>query len=97
MEPLRDPEGFEVNNLCLASRFAGKDVLEIGCGGGWLTWQYAGIANAIFGIDPGFPDLQKARAARPAVVSNVSLAQCKGEGLPFPAGIFDTAVFSNSL
>lgn len=97
MEPSRDPEGFEAKNLILAGQFAGKEVLEIGCGGGWLTWQYAGCAKGIFGIDPGFPDLQKAKTSQPTVVTNVSLTQSKGEALPFPSGILDIAVFSSSL
>jgi 2-polyprenyl-6-hydroxyphenyl methylase/3-demethylubiquinone-9 3-methyltransferase len=97
MEPLRDPEGFEVKNLILASQITGKEVLEIGCGGGWLTWQYAGIVEKVFGIDPSFPDLQKARASQPARVTNVSLIQSKGEALPFPPGVFDSVVFSSSF
>jgi 2-polyprenyl-6-hydroxyphenyl methylase/3-demethylubiquinone-9 3-methyltransferase len=97
MEPLRDPEGFEVKNLLLASSFAGKEVLEIGCGGGWLTWQYADIVGKVLGIDPCLADIQKARIDQPPPVLNVSLAQCTGERLPFPAGIFDITLFSNSL
>ena len=97
MEPLRDPEGLEAKNLILASRITGKDVLEIGCGGGWLTWQYADIVEKVFGIDPSFLDLQKARTSQPARVVNVSLIQSKGEVLPFPPDVFDSVVFSSSF
>jgi ubiquinone/menaquinone biosynthesis C-methylase UbiE len=97
MEAIRDPEGIEAKHLLHAGRFTGKQVLEIGCGYGWLTWQYSPHAQYVYGIDPGLPDLQKARVTQSAGAANVSLAQCKGEGLPFPADKFDTAVFSNSL
>ena len=97
MEPIRDPEEAEAKHLLHAGRLSGEQVLEIGCGYGWLTWQYAQHTRHVYGIDPDLPDLQKARATQTAVVANVSLAQCAGEGLPFPADSFDTTVFSNSL
>ena len=97
MEPLRDPEGYEARNLHLAGRFAGKDVLEIGCGDGWLTWQYAGLVEKVTGIDPIRSELQNARTSRPVGITNIALVQTMAESLPFPPGIFDIAVFSNSL
>ncbi len=94
---LSDPEGAEARNLIFAGQFTGKEVLEIGCGSAGLTWQYAGIAAQVFGIDPGFPDLREAKTTQPASVTNVSLAQSIGEAPPFPSNTFDISVFSSSL
>ncbi len=97
MEPLRDPEGYEARNLHLAGRIAGKDVLEIGCGDGWLTWQYASMVKRITGIDPLLAELRNARTSRPAGITSIGWVQTMAEGLPFAPGMFDIAVFSNSL
>jgi ubiquinone/menaquinone biosynthesis C-methylase UbiE len=97
MKSLRDPEGVEVKNLLRAVSFIGKQVLEIGCGSGWLTWQYADAAEKVVGIDPCLEDIKTGLIDRPSKVSHVSITQCTGERLPFSAGIFDIALFSNSL
>ena len=94
---LNDPERAEARNLIIAGQFTGKEVLEIGCGSADLTWQYAGIAQQVFGIDPSFPDLREAKTTQPTSVINVSLAQSIGEALPFPSDTFDISVFSSSL
>jgi ubiquinone/menaquinone biosynthesis C-methylase UbiE len=97
MSPLRDPERVEARKLIISGQFASKMALEIGCGSADITWQYAGIASKVFGIDPSFPDLQKAHHSQLIAITNVSLAQTIGEALPFPSGTFDIAVFSSSL
>ncbi len=97
MSPIRDPEKTEVCHLIRAARFPGKMVLEIGCGNADFLRQYAGNARAVVGIDPCFPDLETARSNQPASGSNVSIAQARGERLPFPAGTFDIAVLASSL
>jgi ubiquinone/menaquinone biosynthesis C-methylase UbiE len=97
MKRIRDPECVEAKHLINAGQFTGKDVLEIGCGSGWITWQYAGIANKVYGMDPCSPDLQEGKTSKPILVTNVSFTQAKAEILPFPSGIFDISVFSSSL
>jgi ubiquinone/menaquinone biosynthesis C-methylase UbiE len=97
MRSIRDPEGFEVKNLLIAAEFSGRQVLEIGCGTGWLTRQYAGSARHVIGIDSGFQDLQEARADQPVSMAHGYYAQSVGENLPFPSGSFDLALYSNSL
>jgi len=93
----RDPEGNEVKNLILACELAGKKILEIGCGDGWLSWQYVVSARKVIGIDPSFADLKEARNSLPSEVVNFWLAQSMGEGLPFPSGVFDIVFYSNTL
>lgn len=97
MKNTRDPEGNEAKNLLLASPMAGKIVLEIGCGNGWLTWQLAPSTGRIVGIDPGIDDLRLARTSQPPLTANVLLTASMGEALPFSTGSFDIAFFSNSL
>ena len=97
MYRIRDPEGVEAKHLIQAGQFSGKSVLEIGCGFGWITWQYAGCVDELVGIDPSLEDLRQAKNDRPVSVTNVSIAQADGVALPFPSGSFDTALFSSSL
>jgi ubiquinone/menaquinone biosynthesis C-methylase UbiE len=97
MRPLRDPEGFEVKSLLLSTSFVGQEVLEIGCGECWLTRQFAQLAGNVFGVDPGFQDLQIAATSQPTAVTNVRLTASMGEALPFSSRTFDITVYSNSL
>lgn len=73
----------------------GADILEIGCGDGRLTRQYAGLARSVTGIDPGEAGLRDARLA--VLNSNMRLARASGDGLPFQAASFDQALFALSL
>lgn len=97
MSPISDPEKTESKHLVAATQFLGKKVLEIGCGKANLTWQYANIAQKVYGIDPSLTELRKAKSNHPASISNVLISQAIGEALPFSSGIFDVAVFSSSL
>ena len=47
-----DPEGYEIRALYDLADLAGKDVLEIGCGFGRLTWRFAEITAHVTAIDP---------------------------------------------
>jgi ubiquinone/menaquinone biosynthesis C-methylase UbiE len=95
MRPIRDPEGEEIKHLLAACELRGKSVLEIGCGDGFFTRQYAHMAKSAVGIDPDsakFPPVRnKARAYRMVFI------QAEGESLPFSPGIFDIAIFACSL
>src|SRR5712692_1716100 len=48
----QDPEGTEMKTALRHATFAGKDILEIGCGDGRITFSYAGMARKIVAIDP---------------------------------------------
>jgi len=66
-----DPENNEIRALLGMADFAGKRVLEIGCGDGRLTRRYADAAAHVTAIDPfresirraeeGLPDTLRAR------------------------------------
>jgi ubiquinone/menaquinone biosynthesis C-methylase UbiE len=95
MKPLRDPEGAELSHLVTTYELAGKDVVEIGCGDGKFTRQYAEIPRRIVGIDPEISDLHEVmNNKRPA---NSFFIQSEGELLPFPPQFFDIVIFASSL
>jgi ubiquinone/menaquinone biosynthesis C-methylase UbiE len=73
--------------------FAGRSVLDIGCGRGALAAALLRRGAAVTGIDPGSDALSIARAAVPGARFESAAA----EALPFPEARFDLAVFLNSL
>ncbi len=52
MASVLDPEEVETRVIHDLIDFLGKDVLEIGCGDGRLTWRYADRAASVLAIDP---------------------------------------------
>jgi ubiquinone/menaquinone biosynthesis C-methylase UbiE len=97
MKAVRDPEGVEVSTLLAACPLAGRQLLEIGCGKGTLTWQVASLPRQVVGIDQDAAVLEQAHTARPAGVTNVSLLRAAAEALPFRSEVFDLAVFASSF
>ena len=79
--------------------FAGKDVLEIGCGTGGFTLEYLTQANFILGIDPDGEaiDYLKAHWPKPLQDSLVDFRPGDIVDFPLPKGAFDIAVFSHSF
>ncbi len=56
-----DPQGREIEALYEhVGGFAGKRVLEVGCGNGRLTWHYADKAATVHGIDPDPEEIAEA-------------------------------------
>jgi ubiquinone/menaquinone biosynthesis C-methylase UbiE len=98
MEPVRDPEGVEIEYLQRTGVIEGRKVVEIGCGDGRLTWRYANITEGVNGVDPDFERLVEMAATLPELMGGpVSIAQAAAEKLPFADEAFDTALFSWSL
>jgi ubiquinone/menaquinone biosynthesis C-methylase UbiE len=97
MKPVVDPEGVEISHLISACQPEGKKIVEIGCGHGSLTYQYASQPSLIVGIDPAYSELVLARDDQPASAGKVGFLSAKGEGIPLPAQFFDIALFSSSL
>ncbi len=92
------PPGFE---LRLIERFVSlrrKRILEIGCGDGRLTFQYATKASSILAIDPDGSSIDEAAAERDARgIDNIDFRVGSIEGLPRNGAPFDVALFSWSL
>ena len=69
-----DPEGRELSALFgVFDDFKGKSVLEIGCGGGRLTWRYADRAARVTAIDPYASSISRAKQTRPPGFEHVQL------------------------
>ena len=96
MSLLKDPERTETKYLHKFADFAGKRVLEIGCGDGRLTWQYAKSARLVAGIDLEANDLRVATIERPADLP-VSFVRADSVQLPFIKEKFDLAVLAWSF
>ena len=94
----RDPERNEARYLQQFAEFTGKRVLEVGCGEGRMTWQYAGAPRSTIGIDPDRDALRVARVDRPYNLEDKVLLACAAsEYLPFSKETFDIAVLAWSL
>ena len=61
-----DPEGVEKRVLHDLVDFNGRDVFEVGCGEGRMTWLYADIAASVLGFDPDDDIISEAREQTPA-------------------------------
>jgi len=94
----RDPEKNERKYLHKVTDFARKNVLEIGCGEGRLTWLYAAETKHTAGIDTDPNALRVASIDRPSdLQKKVSFHQASSLYLPFPKETFDLAIFAWSL
>jgi ubiquinone/menaquinone biosynthesis C-methylase UbiE len=94
----RDPDKIETKYLHRYVNFAGKRVLEIGCGEGRLTWQYAKETRSTVGIDLDRDALRVATVDRPSDLENrVHFSLAKSEHLPFSKKMFDLAIFAWSF
>jgi 2-polyprenyl-3-methyl-5-hydroxy-6-metoxy-1,4-benzoquinol methylase len=95
-----DPEKNEIRALFDLVDFSGKHVLEIGCGDGRLTWQYAQAAARVTGIDPFEGSIERANANLPEPLRD-RLAFQHSTFEDFAAGrepqTFDVALLSWSL
>ena len=95
-----DPEKNEIRALFDLVDFSGKDVLEIGCGDGRLTWRYAEAAAHVTGIEPFEEAIGRAYANHPDTLRDQVefhhiafedfAAACESE-------MFDMAILSWSL
>jgi len=96
MKPVRDPEGAQLSHLLRACPLPGARVLEIGCGNGFLTRQYAALPARVAGIDPNADDLREA-ARQAAQPGKVFFSRARAEALPFPAATFEVVLFASSF
>ena len=91
-------DGFEPQLIERFASLRNKRVLEIGCGDGRLTFQYAPRASSVVAIDPDRPSIDEALfQQRESGASNIDFRLGSIERLPKPGAPFDVALFSWSL
>src|SRR5579871_6320679 len=93
-----DPEENETRILHTLIDFRDKDVLEIGCGDGRMTWRYAAHARSVLALDPNANRIEQGIASTPDACKPVvtfRVADIVATTLPEEA--FDVAVLSWSL
>lgn len=94
----KDPSHNERKYLHTFADFTGKRVLEVGCGEGRMTWQYAKSTRVTVGIDLDLDALRIARVDRHSDLQDKALfARADSQLLPFPKETFDIVVLAWSL
>jgi 2-polyprenyl-3-methyl-5-hydroxy-6-metoxy-1,4-benzoquinol methylase len=89
------PDGLEVRLIERFTSFRGKHVLEVGCGDGRLTLQYAPVAASVLAIDPDRASIDEARWQQARLrVDNVDFRVGAVERLADRGAPFDLALFS---
>ena len=93
-----DLERTEKKYLHKYADFAGKRVIEIGCGEGRLTWQYAKETRSTIGIDLDADALRVASIDRSSDLTNkILFARAESEHIPFSKETFDIAILAWTL
>jgi len=69
--------------------FDGLQVLDVGCGGGFLTEEIAKYGLQVVGIDPSVPSLAAARSHAEKIGLRIEYLEGFGEKIPFPDFTFD--------
>lgn len=96
----QDPEGHEIAALFDLVDLDRKDVLEIGCGDGRLTWRYAERAAHVIAIEPFADAIERAKHDIPeALIGKVDLRHVAFEDFAAASAssTFDVAILSWSL
>lgn len=97
MAPVKDVGSAEAQVLRACGDFAGKRVLEVGCGDGRLTWLYAAETKSVLGIDPEEELIAVARTETPPELADrVCFEVGTAEDLSKTA-VYDVAFLSWSL
>lgn len=74
------------------AEWAGRDVLDLGCAGGFMAEALARKGARVEGIDPSAAAIAAARAHAAAEGLAVGYSVGVGEALPYPDGSFDAVV-----
>lgn len=95
---LLDPEGVETRVIHGLVDFSDKDVLEIGCGDGRMTWLYADAAASVLAFDPDEPSIATAREETPAHLNaRVAFRVAGTSEIELADAAYDVCVLSWSL
>jgi 2-polyprenyl-6-hydroxyphenyl methylase/3-demethylubiquinone-9 3-methyltransferase len=72
-------------------------VLDVGCGGGILSEEFAKLGCRVTGIDSSAPSLETARKHAANESLTIDYHQASGESIPFEANTFDVVVCCDVL
>ena len=72
-------------------------VLDVGCGGGILSEEFATLGCRVTGIDPSAPSLETARKHAANESLAIDYRQASGESIPFDADSFDVVICCDVL
>lgn len=95
-----DPENNETHALLDMVDFSGKNVLEIGCGDGRLTWRYAGKAGHVTAIEPSAEQIELAKENLPDNLQGrveLRVASLEDFAANSASSVFDLVILSYSL
>ena len=94
-----DPEGSETDALFDLAELEGREVLEIGCGDGRLTWRYADRADHVTAIDPFEDAIGRAKERLPPSDFPIDFRHVAFEHFATDSDpdVFDVALLSWSL
>lgn len=93
-----DRKGVETTAIHDLVDFTGKQVLEVGCGDGRLTWRYAKTAESVVGLDINEKKIKAAIAACPEELHSKVMFKSEDIGVFDPGDErFDIAILSYSL
>ena len=92
------PPGMEVRLIQRHAVLRGRRILEIGCGRGRLTREFAHLASSVVALDPDPARIADARRLKASEgMSNVSFGVASAERLRLRGEPFEVALFSWSL
>ena len=72
-------------------------VLDVGCGGGILSEEFAKVGCCVTGLDPSEPSLETARKHATMEGLTIDYRQGSGESMPFEKDSFDVVVCCDVL
>jgi len=96
----RDPAGIQASEITKIAEFSDKDVLEIGCGEGYLTFAYASQTAKVDAIDTDPDSIEQAILSTPSEL--VDKIRFIATGIAdfasaLPGSRYDIAIFAWSL
>jgi SAM-dependent methyltransferase len=93
-----DPERTETRIIHQLIDFNDAKVLEVGCGDGRLTGQYAQYADSIMALDPNQEAVEQARKSAPKELqSRIDFHEADITTFNLPQAAFDVAILSRSF
>ena len=93
-----DPDQIEITAIRELVEIEGRRVVEIGCGDGRITFQYAREAASVLAFDTDADAVAEARTAMPDDLRDkVRFEVADAAQIELPNGEFDLAIFSWSL